>query len=123
MTTSTFQGLTEAEQIFKDIVWDPLISAGETALIGLEGPAGPFLGPIEKPLLTALANVLFGQIVLLVDIEALQFVDAKAAAAYADSSLRLKVVIQESGAQSVAYQSAMAAERQALSSFTRFHAV
>lgn len=122
MSNSTFPGLSTAEQIFKDLVWTPMITSGEAALIAAEGPIGAVLGTIEKSVLNDISDALFMQLCLVIDIEAVQMVSAQAASAYADSSLRLKVVVQESGVQSVAYQSALAAERQALSAFTQFHA-
>jgi len=118
MSGGTFPVLTEIEQVFYDIVWRPLIVTGETYLEGV----APFLAlPVVKQLdesvINGLTDALYHQLVLLVDISAVQLIDPIRQAAYEKASEQLVIVATEKGVNSSDYQQAKA---QALADFSQF---
>ena len=120
MTTSAFRALTTAEQVFKDLIWSPMIQAGE---VWIEG-AVPFLAlPVIKQLdeatIGAITDALFNQIVLVIDVTAINLVDAAHQSAFDSASERLAIVAQENGITSDQYIAARDKEVVAMVAFTR----
>ena len=119
MTTSAYAPLTEAEQVFKDLIWTPMITAGEN---WLEAEV-PFLDlPIIKQLdettLQTITDAIYAQICLLIDVGSIQLVNAENQAAYDAASENLVVVGAEQGVNSDAYKAALAKSLAELSAFT-----
>lgn len=119
MTDSAFPTLTTDEQIFHDLVWIPMLTAGETWLEGaVPVLALPVIKQVDEAALGAIARWLFNQLVLIVDITAIKLVNAAHQSAYDSASLQLKIVSEESGVNSDAYRQAQAKALSALSAFT-----
>lgn len=107
MTTVAFRPLSEAEQIFKSVIWDPMLLAGE---IWLEATVPfldlPVIKQIDESLIGDLTDAVFNYIVLIVDVEAIKLVNAARQSAYDTASLKLKVIAQNEGVNSDAYAKA-----------------
>lgn len=119
MGTVAYRPLTEAEQIFKSLIWDPMIKAGE---VWIEGSV-PFLAlPVVKQLdeaaINALTDALFNQMVMLVDVTAIKLVNAAHQAAYDSASEQLAVIADEQGISSDAFKKAQDAALASLAQFT-----
>lgn len=111
MSDSAFKPLSTAERIFYEVVWTPMIKAGE---IWIEG-AVPFLAlPVVKQLdeaaINALTDALFHQMTLFVDVTAIRMVDARRQVAWESASEKLSILAKEQGEASDAYKKALAAE-------------
>lgn len=121
MTTSAYKPLTAAEQIFKDLVWDPGIKTGELALEGVVPFfALPVVSTLEEGVINELSDWLYNQFVLLVDVTTIRLVNTILQAAYEDSSIGLAVLAQEKGIDSDEFKTARIQALADLSSFTRF---
>lgn len=125
MTTSAFKPLTEAEQVFKDLVWGPLILAGQSALIAVEAPVtgipivGWILTTAEKEAISLIGDFLFNQLILFIDVTAIKFVNAAHQAKFDDLSEKLEVIATDYGATSPEYLKARDNEAQAFANFVR----
>jgi Flp pilus assembly pilin Flp len=98
MTTSAFRPLTEAENIFKQVIWTPMIMAGE---VWIEG-AVPFLDlPVIKQLdeatISALTDAIYNQLVTLVDVTAIKLVSTDLQNKWTSASEALALIAQEQG--------------------------
>lgn len=120
MTTQGFRPLTQAEQIFHDLVWQPMIQAGESWL-ETEVPALnlPVLKQIDEGVIGLVADWAFAQLCLFVDVTAIKLVNAAHQSAYDRASLELAVIAQEKGINSNEFKTARAAATAALVQFTR----
>ena len=118
MSDIAYRPLSQAEQIFKNIIWTPMIKAGETWL-ETEVPflAFPVVKELDEIAIQAITDWTFSQIVLIVDIAAIRLVNTAHQAAYDAASEKLVVVAQEKGIGSDEYK---AAQSQALSDLARF---
>lgn len=119
MANSASRVLTQVEQIFKSLIWDPMIQAGE---VWIEG-AVPFLDlPIIKQLdeaaISAIASAIFNQMVTLVDVAAIRLVNAEHQAAYDSASEQLAVIADEQGVTSDAFRQAQDKALASLAQFT-----
>jgi len=123
MTTSVNPPLTQAEQIFKTLIWDPMIAAGERWLAAEEAPI-PVLAlfdGLEDAAIQAIADWTFGKLVLWVDVTSLQLMNAAHNAAYTAAFVNLIAISEKSGIQSQEYIDAQNAALAALSQFTHFN--
>ncbi len=121
MTTVAFRPLTTAEQIFKDLVWDPGIAAGELALeTAVPLLDVPILKQLDEEAIKLLTDWLFNRWVLVVDIASIHLVDAVKQSAYDSASLNLKVIAHDKGISSDEYSKARDAVLADQSRFTRF---
>ncbi len=121
MTTSVSAPLTAAQQIFKDLIWDPAIKMGEVALEGLAPLlANPIMAEIDDEIIGAVMDYAFTQLILVVDLTSLQFTEIVNKAAYVKASESLAVIAHDSGINSPAYQAARDAELASQSIFTQF---
>jgi hypothetical protein len=118
MTTSAFPALTEAEQVFKDLIWNPMIFAGEN-WIEAEVPFLdlPVIKQLDEATLNAVTDAIFSYVCETVDIAAIQLSNAAAQSAYESASENLVVVATEKGVTSDEYKTALAQELQALAAF------
>lgn len=111
MTTSAYQPLTDLEQAFKTIVWDPMIKMGEVWLAGVEAPIPildlPFIQGLEDWEIQRLTDALFGSWVMWVDINAIKFKNAEMQSKWTESAESLELIAQEKGVGSDAYQQAL----------------
>lgn len=123
MTDSAYTPLTNAEQIFYDLVWSPMIAAGEKAL-ETEVPffAAPVISTLEEGIINDASKWVYQQVVLFIDIEMIKLVNAAHQTAYDSASLQLKVIAIDDGITSPQYATARTAAMLALSQFTRFGA-
>lgn len=122
MSDSTFHALTVAENEFKQIVWDPLVKAGETALEGaVPVLAAPILKQLDEAALNALSDYFFEQLRLLLDLSAAQIVGAARAQVFTDASIQLKIIAHDKGVDSDEYKAALAKARANFSAFIRFN--
>ncbi len=125
MTQSALPTLTHAEQIFKDLIWEPLLLAGETALFTWESPVlavpivGGVLTAVEKEAISLASEWMFRQFVLLIDITAIKWVNQEHQAAYDRASEKLLVIATDSGIDSVEFKKARDDAKAALAQFIR----
>lgn len=121
MTTSVNASLTEAQQVFKDLIWTPMLLAGENWL-ELEVPALnlPVIKQIDEGAIRVVSDYIYAQLCLLIDIEAIRLINSAHQSAYDKASLQLKIIIAEKGTTSDDYKNALAAASTALSKFVRF---
>lgn len=111
MGTVAFRPLTTAEQIFKSVVWDSMIKAGE---VWVEG-AVPFLAlPVIKNLdefaIQELTDAIFNQFVCFIDVTAIRIVGEKRQSAWASTSEKLLIISKEQGVNSDAFKQALSVE-------------
>lgn len=120
MTTSAFPELSQAEQIFKDLVWEPMLKAGESWLeVELPFLSLPVIKPLGEEVVSVITDGIFRALVQVLDVTAIRWKVSADQDAYTVASLQLLIVAQESGVQSDAYQKARDVARQALSQFTQ----
>lgn len=120
MTTSAYAPLTQAQQIFKDLIWNPLIRAGETYIEGaVPALALPVLKQLDEGAINAISDWLFNQIVLVMDVTAIKLVNQAHQTAYDRASLELAIVAQEKGVTSDEFKKARDLAAAALAKFTQ----
>jgi len=123
MSDTDFPPLTQAEQLFYDVAWLPLLRAGE---VWLEGQV-PFLNipgvkDVDEAVLKAVADYIFDQLRLVLDVTAIKFVDAAHEAAYEKSSVTLKLISMEKGRASPEYEEARKHAEEEFALYLRFGA-
>lgn len=120
MGTVAFRSLTAAEQIFKSLIWDPMIQAGE---VWIEGAvpflALPLIKQIDEATIQAITDAIFSQVVMTVDVTAIKLVNNAHQAAYDSFSEDLALVADEQGVDSDAFKQAQTKALAGLSQFTR----
>lgn len=103
MGTVAFEGLTDAENAFKLIVWNPLVKAGELWVAGAEATIPvldiPIIQGLEDDVIQVITDAVFNQLVLLVDIESIVLVGAERQAVWASANEQLAIIAQEKGNQ------------------------
>jgi hypothetical protein len=121
MTTSAYAPLTSAQTVFKDLIWSPMILAGETYIEGVVPfLALPGIKQVDEATINALTDWAFNQLMLVMDVTAIKLVNATHQTAYDNASLQLRVLIEEKGLGSPEYAQAKTAALAALSLFTQF---
>ena len=124
MTTGGVPALTAAEQIFKDVIWTPLIQGGETwlettlPLLNL-----PVLKEIDEEIIQLVSDALFGNFIQFIDVTAIGLVDPIQQATYATACENLSVILTEKGVTSVQYQTARAKTLADMAAATHFNGV
>lgn len=123
MTTSAFPALTEAEQVFKDLLWTPMITAGENWL-EVEVPflELPVIKQLDEAVINEITDALFNYVILVIDVTAIKLVNTIHQSAYDTASLKLRVIAQNEGINSDAYKQAREAELAAQSTWTNIAA-
>lgn len=123
MTNVAYRPLTTIEQVFKDLVWTPGIRAGELALEGaVPFFALPLVSEAEEGLINILADWLYNQFILLVDITSIKLLNAEHQAAYDKASLQLKIIAIDKGVNSDDFKKAREVAKLAFSKFTNIAA-
>jgi hypothetical protein len=122
MGTVAYPALTDAEQIFKNLIWTPMVKSGEVLLAGAEASV-PILNlslfqGLEDDAIGAITDALFAWLVQTIDVTAIQLVNAEHQAAYDMAFEQLSVIADEEGTASSAYQEAQTAALAALAQFT-----
>ena len=112
MTNSAYPGLTQAEDLFKTLVWDPLIKSLAFATFGVS-----IFGSVLTYVATSFSDILYGQIRLLIDVEAIALVNAQHKIEYKNASLKLKVIAHDKGSNSPEY---FKAREEAMASLAKF---
>ena len=104
MTTSINPELTLAQSIFKEVIWQPMIKAGEVWLDGVEATVPildlPLFQDLEDGLINSLMDTLFNMLILTVDITAIQLINPARQSAYASANEALKLIALEKGVDS-----------------------
>lgn len=120
MSDTAYPVLTTIEQVFKDIVWTPMITLGEN-WIEAEIPILdlPVIKQVDEAVLEKITDAIYSQICLLIDIGAIQLKDAAMQSAYDASSEKLVVIGEEQGVTSDAYKQAQVDAIAALRSFAQ----
>lgn len=122
MSDSAFRKLTLIEQMFKDLIWDPGIRAGQISLEGeLPFFALPGIKQIEEGVIRELSDWVFYQFVLSVDLAAIKLVNHEHQSAYDSASEHLSIVAIEKGIDSDEFKKAREDAKIALSRFTHFN--
>lgn len=120
MTTTAFRPLTEAEQIFKSIIWEPALRAGETYLeTTVTFLALPIIKQVDEEIILLISEWAFNQLILFVDVTAIQLVNAAHQSVYDSASLHLKVIAIDKGINSEEFKAERIKALAALSDFTR----
>lgn len=121
MTESAYKSLSLTEQLFKDLVYLPGVKAME---IYLEAQVPvlrfPLLKSIFEYVVEGVSDRVFQALVLAVDVTAIQLVNAAHQSAFEDAVLKLRVIAEESGADSEAFKTAREEAKLALSRFVRY---
>jgi len=123
MTDSSYQSLTKAEDIFKALVWDNLLSVGLAALF----TSAPYLSvwplnSIITSLTFLISNKLFEFLRMTVDLEAIVLVNKAHQDAYNKAFVTLKIISIKHGHDSKEFLTAKENAKIALSRFVRFGA-
>ena len=123
MTDSAFRQLTEVEQVFKELVWLPAIRAGE-AVIEYYVPAFdlPVLKQLEEGTINVIAEAIYNQIVLFVDVSSIKLSNDEHQRAFDDAMVKLKVLSKEKGRTSPEYQKELESAKEDLARFVRYGA-
>lgn len=118
MTTSAYPALTTAQKIFKQLVWDPGIKAGEL-YFETQVPifAAPVLKALEEGVVDELSDYFYSQFVALIDVTAIRLVNAAHQVAYDQASIKLAIIAHEVGIDSPTFQEARDAAKLDLSKF------
>lgn len=120
MTTTAYPPLTQAQQIFYDLVWTPAIRAGETYLETNVGfLALPVVKDLDEAAIRAITDWAFHTICLWIDVTAIRLVNGEHQRAYDEASVELAIVATQEGILSDAYQKQRAVWEQKLSQFSR----
>lgn len=119
MGTVAYRQLTAAETIFKNLIWTPMIMAGE---VWIEG-AVPFLAlpvikQIDEEAIKLLTDAIFNQFVLVTDITAIKLVNAVHQSAYNNAQEKLAVIADEQGVNSDAFKKEQDVALAALAKFS-----
>lgn len=123
MTDFAFRKLTEYEKIFKTLVWDVVIKAGETALEAyVPVLALPVIKQLDEVAIGVVTDWVFSKLVLVVDIAAIRLTNELHQKAFDDAMVKLKILSQEKGPESQEYKDELEKAKLALSKFVRYGA-
>lgn len=119
MADVAFKSLSQAEQIFHDLVYRPTIMAAEKALeMAVPALLLPVVKQMEEGIIDLVSEWVYRKLVLLIDVESVALVDEIHQAAYDKASLKLKIIAIDNGVNSLAYTQARDEAVAALSRFT-----
>lgn len=122
MTTGVNPTLSLAEDLFRNLVWDPLVTAG---LLALDTQV-PVLAiwPLKNIIdgtVNAFSGYIFGQVRLIIDVTAIQLLNESHKEAYAAASEKLHIIAHDQGVDSDAFRQARASAKVTLSQFVNFN--
>jgi hypothetical protein len=123
VTEQAYPGLSKAEEIFKDLIWDNAIEAALVALFA----AAPYLA--VPPLKTIISGIIrlvgdtfFKYIRLIVDVNAISLVNKQHQANFEAISVKLRVLAYQKGIESNEFKKAKAEAKVAFAKFVKFGA-
>lgn len=119
MSDSAFKKLTIAEKVFYDLVWSNLITVGLESLY----TAAPYLRPFSFAISFIIKNLsdkLYEGLVLVVDLQAIIFVNEVHRAEYNKALIKLRGLAQTKGIDSPEFLEAREDAKSALAHFVRF---
>ena len=121
MTTEANPTLGKIENIFKNLVWDNLITVGITAFFSY----APFLAvwplkPLITFILTKFADQIFAVVKLNIDLAAIELLNAEHKKEFTLAAIKLKSLEKDKGLNSVEYKTAREEAKLALSKFVMF---
>ena len=119
MTTTAIPSLKIIEDLFKTSIFDPLI---EAALITLLGPllGVPVVGSLVRYAARAFADKLFETLRLVLDVQAIAFVNEAHKKDFDKAAVTLKIIAHAKGIDSPEYKNAREHAKVALSDFARY---
>jgi hypothetical protein len=121
MTISAYAPLTTAEDIFFNLIWTPLVTAGEASLFAAIPFLNlPILGSIIKGILDELSSWIFQKVRLFIDLSAIKLVNEVHQAAYDQASIQLSQIASQKGITSEEYLTARAAAAASFSALVHF---
>lgn len=113
--------LSQAEQIFYDVVWRPLFVAGEKALEYYVPFFNiPVIKQVEERIIDEVCKELFVQFKVFIDIKYLRLKNDIVQSAYEKASEGLAVIVQEQGIDSDAYKNAVVSYADTVSKLVRY---
>jgi hypothetical protein len=121
MTTSAYPELSQAEAIFKALIWDNEVKAAEAALFA-EVPwlrAWP-VGPIVRYVIEHFSDRLYRVGTLYIDTAAIRLVNAEHQCEFDAASTRLMIIAHDKGVDSEDFKKEREDAKAALSRFVRF---
>lgn len=122
MTTGVSKPLTLFEQLFKDLVFTPALKAGELALeTAVPALAFPVLKQVDEYIIEQLAEWVFAQFVLLVDVEAIKLKNTEHQYTFDAAMIQLKIIASVQGIDSQKFSAAKEEAKNALSQFVRYN--
>ncbi len=120
MGTVAYPALSTAEQIFKDLIWDPGIKAGELALEGaVPFLALPVVSGLEEFVIKELSDWMFNNFILLIDLTAIKLVNAEHQAAFDKAAVDLKIIAYDKGIDSPEFKAAREDAKATLNKYVR----
>lgn len=122
MTTGVNAPITFTENLFKSLIWDPLVKAAMTAL-DVEVPVLAVwpLSSIINGVVNLASNAIFTQVRLLVDVTAIKLLNAEHEAEYNSAAEKLAVIAHDQGVDSDAFIQQREIAKAALSKFVQFN--
>lgn len=124
MTVEVNKNLSLGEKIFKNLVFDPAVKAGLTALYTNPSTSWMNIWPIKNIVdhaVYSFEDLLFTGFTLAVDVTAIKFLNGEAHDQYVKSSIDLANIANMKGENSDEYKIAMAKACADQSRFTQFH--
>ncbi len=121
MTESANPQLEMVEGLFKSLIWDTLVKVGTVELF----VAVPFLAiwplnMIVSSFINMLGNAFFKQFKMVIDLQAIAFVNEQHRKEFDKATVVLKVIAHDKGADSDEFRKAKDEAAQSLSKFVHF---
>lgn len=122
MSTQTNPSLSAAEDIFKHLVWDPVVESGMVYLFA-QAPFldAPIIGTINRAVIKKVSGWFFLQIRLFIDITGVRLINNEYQTAFEKASVVLKIIAHDKGIDSNEFKAARENAKAALSKFTQFN--
>lgn len=122
VTETANPALGKIEDLFKDLVWDNLITAALTALFAYIPVLGVWpLKPIITYVVTTFASKLFDLVRLTVDLQVIVFANNAHKKAFDGAAVKLKIIAHSHGTSSDQFKKAKEDAKETLSAFVRFN--
>ena len=112
----------DIEDLFKSIVWDNLTQAALAALyVDVPFLNTPVLSWFVSLVFNGIVNKIYSLLILFIDLNAIQLINAENQQAYDNATVELKLIAQQQGSGSAAYQEALTNAKTAFSKLISFH--
>lgn len=120
MSESVNKTLSDAEKIFKDLLWDVGVTALKTYLRGLVSFLNwPIVSRVFEAIVLKASEWLFDIIVTTIDVDYIRITDPLHRATYDSAQLKLKLIAHSKGIDSDEFKKARDEARASLSTFVR----